>query len=57
MFEPYCLKWGVLEPNPPNAVTFQNNLQGLENRLLSIKEGKIAKVERKKLKILCLNND
>jgi hypothetical protein len=47
----YCLKWGVFKPSPPNVVTFQNNLQGFENRLLSIREGEIAKVEEKKLKI------
>jgi hypothetical protein len=52
MFGPYCLKWGVLKPGPPNVITFQNNLQGLENRLLNIREGEIAKVEGKKLIII-----
>jgi hypothetical protein len=36
---------------PPNVVTFQNNLHGFENRLLSVREGKIVEVEGKELRI------
>jgi hypothetical protein len=49
MFGPYCLKWGVIEPGPPNAITFQKNVQGFENRLLSVIKGEIIKFEGKRL--------
>jgi len=47
----YCLKWGAHELGPPNVTTFQNSLQGFGDRLSTIREGEIAKVEGEKLKI------
>jgi hypothetical protein len=52
MFGPYCLKWGVPKLGLPNVVTFQNNPQGFKNKLLSVREGEIAKAEGNKLKII-----
>ncbi len=47
----YCFKWGGLEPSPPNVTTLQENLQGFGDKLPTINEGEIAKVQGKKLKI------
>jgi hypothetical protein len=46
----YCFEWGAFEPSPPNVATFQENLQGFEDKLPTINEEEIAKVEGKKLK-------
>lgn len=48
----YCLKWSALEPSPPNVITLQENLQGFGDKLPTIGEREIAKVEGKKLKIV-----
>ncbi len=51
VFHNYCLKWDALEPSPPNVATLQENLQGFGDKLPTISEGEVAKVEGKKFKI------
>ncbi len=46
----YCLKWGTPKLGPPNVAAPQNNFQGFGDRLRTTKEGKIAKVEREKIR-------
>jgi len=45
VFHNYCLEWGALELGPPNVAPPQNNFQGFGDRLPTIKEGEIPKVE------------
>jgi len=46
----YCFEWSAFEPSPPNVATLQENFQGFEDKLPTINEEEIAKVEGKKLK-------